>query len=214
MPQQKTISHQQIREQQKRWNERAGVWDSDIQQQSHYVNFESGYHEFLRLEEEILEKKQKIETGLDIGCGTGVTSELLSRHVSKIYVLDIAKKMLEEAKKKVPAAITICASATQIPLDDASIDIAVSRGVVVSHLPRDIYLNFFREIERIVKIGGIVLFDYLSNLESVHFSIQSSKILFSKEEIEIILLGHGFEKIKFYGSQENRVVRVSAVRTK
>lgn len=212
MPKKNNFSHAQLKEQQKRWNARANDWDSNIKKGDYYVNFEGGYDEFLKLEKTVLEKTKKLSVGIDIGCGTGVTSKLLSQYVEKLYILDIAEKMLEVAHRKCPDAITLCASATDIPLDDKVVDIAISRGVVVSHLPRDIYLGFFRELERIVRPNGIIIFDYMSNLDSAHFSIQSPKISFSKEEMSIILKGHGFHKIKFYGSDRNRVIRVTAIK--
>lgn len=204
--------NKQLEEQENRWNNRADDWDSDIGREDHYVNFENGYGEFLKLEKDILDRVGKLDVGLDIGCGTGVTSELLSQYVDKIYLLDIAEEMLRVAQAKVPKGMPLHASVTEIPLEDCSVDVAISRGVVVSHLPREIYLDFFRELERVMKNGGIVVFDYLSNLSSVHFSIQSPKITFSKEEIEIILKGYGFDDIEFYGLDTNRVMRVSAKR--
>lgn len=212
MPKKNNFSHTQLKEQQKRWNSRAVDWDSDIKKRDYYVNFEGGYDEFLKLEKAVLEKSKKFSVGIDIGCGSGVTSELLSHYVEKLYLLDIAEKMLEIAHKKCPKAVTLCASATEIPLAGGSVDVAISRGVVVSHLPRDIYLGFFRELERIVKPKGYVIFDYISNLSTAHFSIQSPKISFSKEEMTIILKGHGFHKIKFYGIERKRVVRVTAIK--
>ena len=204
--------HPQIISQEKRWDARAKKWDEYIKYKEFYTNFEEGYEKFIKLEKNILQRNKNLDIGLDIGCGTGETSKILSEYVKKIYLLDISKEMLKIAKRKVPQAITIHSSATNIPLKNNSVDIVISRGVVISHLPEDIYISFFKELERIIKNKGVILFDYISNMENVNFPPTSKKIVFSKEEIKEYLLDHGFYKIKIYGGKNQRVSRVYAIK--
>jgi ubiquinone/menaquinone biosynthesis C-methylase UbiE len=204
---------QQVEEQRTRWNERASTWDADIKLPNHYTNFENGYLEFLALEQKLLAGSAQLSVGLDAACGTGETSTILAQHVDRLYVLDIAEKMLQKTVEKAPNAIPLHASVTDIPLADQSVDCVVSRGIVVSHLPRILVLNFFIEMGRLVRLGGFVLFDFLSNINSAEFSNVSPKIPFSDVTIADLLKGHGFSNITFYGSPADRVRRVYAVRT-
>lgn len=201
---------EQIEKQKERWNTRANKWDTDIKSADHYANFEDGYEKFLDLEEKILENMKPVATAIDLGCGTGQTTSLLVGKAEKIYILDIAEEMLKKAKKKVPQAIPLCASVTEVPLPDKSVDIAISRGIVVSHLPESITGKFFSELGRMVKPAGKVIFDYLSNPDTASYQNQSPKIPFTKKEIVSLLEAQGFSNVMFDGEENNRVVRVSA----
>lgn len=203
----------QLAEQRERWNSRASEWDRCITDPSHYANFEDGYKKFLDFEEKELSQIENVEAGVDIGCGSGVTSPMLAEKVKQIYLLDLSEKMLEEAKKKVPSAILLNASVTEIPLPDYSIDVAISRGIIVSHLPKGGPENFFDELTRIMKNGGKIIFDFMSNIDSVDFKNSSPKILFTKQQIKHELEARGFFNINFDGENENRVVRVSAIKS-
>ena len=200
----------QISEQEARWDSRAGDWDKDINSPEHYANFEDGYQKFLNYEQKILNKISSVEIAIDLGCGSGQTTKLLSAKAKKIYILDISEKMLEEANKKVPSAIPLHASVTEIPLPAKYIDLAISRGIVLSHLPAKLAKSFFEEIARIMKSGGTVLFDYLSNPDTADYKNSSPKIPFTMKEIEEKLEAQGFTEINFDGKDEDRVVRVSA----
>jgi len=198
--------------QQKRWNSRAASWDDEIMNPEHYVNFEEGYQRFLDFEKRELSQLEKQESGIDIGCGTGVTSVILSDKVKNIYLLDIAEKMLVEAKKKLPNAVAINASATDIPLPSDSINVVVSRGIVVSHLPEGMQESFFNELQRIVRKGGKIIIDFLSNTDTADFHNVSPKIAFTIQEMQRILESRGFSRVVFDGENSNRVIRVSAIK--
>lgn len=205
-------TEKQLAEQRTRWSQRANDWDEDISQTDHYANFEDGYQQFLNLMRQELSGSKKFETGLDLGCGSGVTSVELNKNVKRIFLLDLADGMLQVALQKIPKAIALRASATDVPLLNNSIDVAISRGVVVSHLPVEVASNFFSELGRLVRKKGIVIFDFIANIETVEYKNTSPKIVFTKEQIKKELGERGFIKIKFDGSNTNRVIRVSAIK--
>ncbi len=205
-------TQKQLEDQRDRWNSRAEKWDENIKDEEHYANFEEGYKKFLILEEDLLQKHGPFEVGLDIGCGSGVTSVVLQKHTKALYILDLAENMLKVAKEKVPNAIALHSSATDIPLDNNSVDVVISRGVIPSHLPRNTYIDFFKEAGRVIRKGGLFIFDFISNIESVGFSNLSPKITYTQEEIEMHLTMYGFKKISFDGESSDRVRRVYAVR--
>jgi len=205
-------AEKQMTDQEERWNSRAGQWDKDISSPEHYANFEDGYQKFFDLEKKVLDKVGDIESAIDLGCGSGQTTVLLTSNVTKIYALDLAQEMLNETLKKVPQATGLHASITEVPLPDKSVDLAISRGIVLSHLPANLTDKFFQEIGRIVKSGGIVLFDYLSNPDTASYKNASPKIAFTKQQITEKLSEVGFENMVFDGEESNRVVRVVATK--
>jgi len=194
----------ELSRQKESWNRRAEEWDSDIKNPEHYANFEEGYKKFLDFERKHLENVESADAGMDLGCGTGETSVLLTEKVRKLYLVDIAKEMLKEARKKCPDGLPIQASAAELPLKKESIDILISRGIVVSHLPQEMTDNFFNEIARIVKKKGVVIFDFLTKNTSAKFK-NISKNRFSKKQIEEELKRKGFEDIEFDGQSDGRV---------
>lgn len=200
----------QISKQRERWNKRASDWDEETKSREHYANFESGYQKFLEFEKNVLSKVSIVETAIDLGCGSGQTTTLLVEKAKQIYILDVAEEMLKEAQNKVPNAVPLHASVTLVPLPGQSIDIAVSRGIVVSHLPKTMTDKFFDELKRIVRQNGKVIFDYMSNPHSADYSNESPKIPFTMEEITQALVTRGFGNIVFDGDSKDRVVRVSA----
>jgi ubiquinone/menaquinone biosynthesis C-methylase UbiE len=201
----------QLADQRDRWNSRAATWDSDLLKPDHYANFENGYQRFLDFEKKEL-SGIKGEVGIDLGCGTGIASVLLAEKVKKIYLLDIAQQMLDEAQKKVPQGILLNKQVTEIPLPKRSVDIAVSRGILVSHLPAPLVPQFFNELGRIMRVGGKVIFDFLCNEGTVNFAVKSPKNTFTLEQMTRELKNTGFCWTKFDGTNDNRVVRVSAIK--
>lgn len=201
----------QLSDQKDRWNGRAANWDNDLTNPEHYANFENGYQKFLDFEAKELTGIEG-EVGIDLGCGTGITSVLLAEKVEKIYLLDMAEDMLDEALKKVPRGIPLHHQVTKIPLPDRSIDIAVSRGILVSHLPAPLVPQFFSELKRVMKIDGKIIFDFLCNKTTASYTENSPKNPFTLEQMAEKLNNFDFDWIKFDGTNENRVVRVSAIK--
>jgi arsenite methyltransferase len=99
------------------------------------------------------------ETLLDIGCGAGfdlLVAWLSGSRNSQLYGIDITEAMLEKARENamVMGAGNLRLSkgyAENIPLDDASVDVVISNGVI--NLCRDKF-QVYREIYRVLKPGG------------------------------------------------------------
>jgi uncharacterized protein (TIGR00730 family) len=200
----------QLEGQRERWNSRAEEWDNAIQSPDHYANFEDGYLRFLEFEREALDCVNDAKDGIDLGCGTGEAASVMADKVERVYLLDLADKMLEVALRKLPSATSLCASATEVPLPDRSLDVIVSRGIVVSHLPLDTTDRFFDEIRRLIRPGGVAIFDFLSNQESAQFNNVDPKASFTKAKMAKILESRGFIDLIFDGADTNRVIRVAA----
>ncbi len=100
---------------------------------------------------------------LDLGAGTGYSSELLAKRYpgAQIVAVDFAERMLKQAHQSYSALhdITwICAAAEHLPLADASVDLVVSSLM----LPWCIDLpTVFAQMHRVVKSDGLLLFSTL-----------------------------------------------------
>lgn len=203
----------QLADQKSRWDSRAATWDKDLEDPKHYANFENGYQRFLDFEKSELVGFRG-EVGIDLGCGTGIASVLLAEKVDRIFLLDLSSEMLKEAHKKIPQGMILNVSATEYYLPNNYVDVAISRGILVSHLPALLVPRFFGELQRVVKPGGKIIFDFMDNPGTADYKLSSPKNIFTLEQMTEVLEGVDFEQIKFDGTDENRVVRVSAVKTK
>jgi ubiquinone/menaquinone biosynthesis C-methylase UbiE len=71
-----------------------------------------------------------VEIALDIGCGTGVYTEEISRYSQMCIGLDLSKNMIEYAKKKRKKLNLIIADAHKIPFRDECFGLVVSVGLL------------------------------------------------------------------------------------
>jgi SAM-dependent methyltransferase len=98
--------------------------------------------------------KTNIKSGnnvLDIGCGPGNSSSLLSRVGANVTGIDFSPKMIKVAMSKYPDITFQQADAEKIPMPEKSFDVVVS-NYVVHHFadPKKV----FSEISRVLKPGG------------------------------------------------------------
>ncbi|MFM7315738.1 MAG: class I SAM-dependent methyltransferase, partial [bacterium] len=75
--------------------------------------------------------------GFDLGCGSGRWARFVSERVGKLVCIDASQNALSVAKKNLADLANvefICASVSNIPLDDDSMDFGYSLGVL-HHVP-------------------------------------------------------------------------------
>ena len=91
---------------------------------------------------------------LDVGCGTGALLKLLSG-VCEIngYGIDIAEKMIEEAKKKCPQMSFQIARCDSLPFADNTFDIIIACMAYHHYDNKD---GFAKETARVLKSGGVL----------------------------------------------------------
>jgi predicted TPR repeat methyltransferase len=94
---------------------------------------------------------------LDVGCGTGLTSEPFANQSLKIFGVDAAPGMIREFLKKGFAEKASLADLNNasLPFSDDFFDYAVSNGVLCL-LPR--LDKIFKEVGRVMKEGGLYCF--------------------------------------------------------
>ena len=98
----------------------------------------------------------------DIGAGTGYFARRLAQHAGKVYAVDIDPKLLEIAKKNLPANVeTVLAAPDDPKLADASVDMIFFCDVLHHIENRPAY---YRKLARALKPGGrIVDIDFHKN---------------------------------------------------
>ena len=93
---------------------------------------------------------------LDIACGEGYGSFLMSRYASEVIGVDVDILTVEKAKIKYLKSNLkfINGDATQIPLSNNSIDVVVSFETIEHH---DKHEKMYQEIKRVLKNTGILI---------------------------------------------------------
>jgi SAM-dependent methyltransferase len=93
---------------------------------------------------------------LDIGCGTGYGTAFLAQHASQATGIDIAPDAIEHARKEYPQPNLeyLTASATEIPLPDATFDL-ITAFEVIEHL--ESWPLLISEARRLLKPDGMFL---------------------------------------------------------
>src|SRR3982751_1608537 len=114
------------------------------------------YHRMLDdLEVEIVERYARNKQVLEVGCGTGLILDRVAQFASDARGIDLSAGMLEKAAAR---GLNVAqASATELPIATASVDVAYSFKVL-AHIP-DI-AGAMREMARVVRPGGYVLAEF------------------------------------------------------
>lgn len=130
---------------------------------------------------------------VDVGCGTGQSTRILSPYFKKVLGTDISEAQIEEAKKALGFSnVTYSACpAEEVPVGDASIDLLTACAAV--H-----WFNiekFLKEVDRVLKPRGcLAFFSYLPHME-VHYKDRSEQMTEVFTEVEDILSPYQHEKV-------------------
>jgi ubiquinone/menaquinone biosynthesis C-methylase UbiE len=93
---------------------------------------------------------------LDIGCGVGNIHNLLLPLFSELNGIDVSNSCVDKARVSNPGVIYNYYDGHKLPYSDNSFDI-VFAICVVHHVPQAQWPDFFAEMQRVVKPGGIAL---------------------------------------------------------
>ena len=93
-------------------------------------------------------------TAVDFGCGTGAYVRYLAEQGLRVTGMDLCREMVLHARKKSSTAPSwLNANCAALPFRPATLDVAVSIGVL-QHLT--VPEHFLREVGRVLKPGGTV----------------------------------------------------------
>jgi ubiquinone/menaquinone biosynthesis C-methylase UbiE len=128
------------------------------------------YHRMLDdLEVEIVERYARGKQVLEVGCGTGLILHRVAEVAKDARGIDLSGGMLEKAAARGLAVAQ--ASATELPIATASLDVAYSFKVL-AHIP-DI-AGAIREMARVVRPGGHVIAEFY-NQRSIRRLVKALK---------------------------------------
>ncbi len=94
---------------------------------------------------------------LDVACGEGYGTALLARHAAHVTGADLSDAAIAHAKRAYAGlanAEFACAPCTQLPIADASIEVAVSFETIEHIAGQEAFLA---ELARVLKPGGILV---------------------------------------------------------
>ncbi|HEC38333.1 hypothetical protein LCGC14_1324870 [marine sediment metagenome] len=98
--------------------------------------------------------KQKGEKVLELGCSGG----FLTQQLGKVTAIDTSKEMLKITKKRNPNAKVLEADMFSLPFKDKSFDKIVTMRVW-THLNKKDLGSALKESKRVLKSGGVLIFD-------------------------------------------------------
>jgi len=95
---------------------------------------------------------------LDAACGSGYGSNALASVAEQVYGIDVDPAAVDYATQNYGRSNTSFrnASVTEIPFEDASIDVVVSFETL-EHIPADAQLAFMGEIKRVLRPNGTLV---------------------------------------------------------
>ena len=102
---------------------------------------------------------------LDVACGEGYGTALLARSAASVVGVDISAQAIEHAKAVyggLANAKFACAPCTALPLEPASVDVAVSFETI-EHIAEQ--AQFLDELARVMKPGAVLLLSCPNKLE-------------------------------------------------
>ncbi|MDR4503204.1 MAG: class I SAM-dependent methyltransferase [Candidatus Scalindua sp.] len=110
------------------------------------------YNFYCDLIEKVTDKKYKI---LDIGCGTGTSTQIINSRFGNVVGVDVSHMFMNKTKAKDASLTFVAARAESVPFKDTSFDIVASNSFI-EHVP-DVEA-VMRELVRITKQDGFLVF--------------------------------------------------------
>ena len=145
------------------WDELAARWDSVVDHPRNPHQFY--YREADLLISRVLSKRMRV---LELGCGTGGSTQVHAKEVSGLVATDFAQAMVRRARRKLvfahradPIDFAVC-DAQRLPFRSTTFDTVFCRGVMMSYVedPR----RAVSEMHRILRPKGLVAFDVMNRL--------------------------------------------------
>jgi len=147
------------------WDTLAAEWDRVLAASQNPHQFY--YREADILISGVLRRRMRV---LELGCGTGGSTEIHAREVSRLVATDFSGAMVRKAARKssirrldLRPDFAIC-DAGQLPFRDRTFEAVTARGVLLSYVQNA--GSVLSEIHRVLRPGGIVALDVMNRIQS------------------------------------------------
>ncbi|XP_040212016.1 uncharacterized methyltransferase-like C25B8.10 isoform X2 [Rana temporaria] len=140
---------------------------------------------------------------VDVGCGTGQNTRILSQYVKKVLGTDISEAQIEEAKKATgsPNVTYSACPAEEVPVGDSSVDLLTA--CTSAH-----WFNiekFLKEVDRVLKPGGcLAIFTYFANI-GIHYKDRSEQMTQVFAEVAKILAPYQHQKFNLMRTEYKEI---------
>lgn len=150
---------------------------------------------------------------LDLGCGVGKTTRVLSENGLKVTGVDISDGLLTEAKKRAPELNFVKGDMRELRLPSCSFDGVFAQASLVHLETMEDVERTLSEIHGVLKENGIFFFSVKAKLGDSETEVVSDKLsghprffrYYTKEQLTELLTKHGFEVLEM--GQENETVQ-------
>lgn len=134
-----------------------GFYDSIARQYDRLVADQPGAAAAASFLAEYLGPSAPVRRMLELGCGTGLFSRLVTILARDLHGVDLSMGQLREARARLPDAHLVQGDILHLPYRDASFEAVISLEVL-PHFPRQEH-RFFAESYRVLAPGGLFLVD-------------------------------------------------------
>lgn len=146
--------------------------------------------------------------GLDLGCGTGILTSKIASMVKKIIGLDISKEMIAkvQAKKERNTIFKVADISKKLNFPDESFDFVISSSTLC-HIEN--LVRVYKEIYRVLKKGGVFIFDEITSKLNKPFSPKYKDYLAEFGRENQIWQRHTFEEhLRFIKETDFKIEKI------
>ncbi|RUT98939.1 class I SAM-dependent methyltransferase [Mesorhizobium sp. USDA-HM6] len=137
---------------------------------------------------------------LDVGCGVGSLHPYLEDAFDRVDGCDVSKESLSRAIRGNPHVVYRACTTSRLPYKDGTFDLAFA-SCVVHHVPPASWRDFFREMHRIVRRGGLACiiehnpYNPLTRMAVLRCPFDKDAVLLSASKTASLLKQAGFSDI-------------------
>ncbi len=146
------------------WDREAPTWDEFVANPTNPHQFY--YYEADLLISQVLNESMNV---LELGCGTGGSTEVHCTEVRRLVASDFSKEMIRGAllkfrsKRDANQADFLIADGVNLPFCTSSFDAVISRGVLLSYVSDPV--KMLREAHRVLRGGGRIAVDAMNRVK-------------------------------------------------
>jgi SAM-dependent methyltransferase len=138
---------------------------------------------------------------LDVGCGLGLLHPYLEGAFDRLDGCDVSQESILRASQDNPHVAYRACTTPSLPYDNGAFDLAFA-SCVVHHVPPASRLDFFREMRRVVRPGGVACiiehnpYNPLTRLAVFRCPFDQDAVLLSAAKAAFLFQQAGFRNIR------------------